>query len=89
LAATSSSERRSTLVEGDEARPTEEARVVGPHLLAQGAKGLQRGFRGVQDVEEDPGPGDVPEELEAQALPLARPLNDAGDVGQGEANPLP
>lgn len=61
------------LVEGHEARPAQEGGVVGPNLLPEGLQGLKGFVCGVQHVEQDPGAGDVAQELRAQTLPSLAP----------------
>ena len=76
------------LVERDQPGPVLEAAVPGQLVLDhvevvdRVAAGLHRG--GVDDVHQRRAALDVAEELVAEAAPLAGPLDQAGDVGDGE-----
>ena len=80
------------LVGGDDHLPGGQLRGVLPQLLVDGLEVLNRvpALRAghVHHMDEQPAPVDVPQEVVAQAGPLRSPLDDAGDVGHDEGDPL-
>ena len=69
------------LVPDDDGRPFEQVPPVAPDLLSKDAQILFRIGRGrVDQVDQHAAPFDVPEKLEAETLPLARPFDQTRNI---------